>query len=147
MEKAIPQQQTTKNVQNDEENHIENNDNNDNNIEHKRQVLLHILRQRGIVFDSDTGGIIDDKTTIETLLHILQNEKKKKEKHKVEQQSEVSLYRNTSSESAKPRIQLYESVNELCYLVYALNMIWLLFLDSNSFTGWFWRPLVHGLSQ
>jgi predicted transcriptional regulator len=51
---------------------------NNNNNEHKRQLLLGILRQRGIIFDSQTGKIIDDKASIETLLRVLQNEKQKK---------------------------------------------------------------------
>jgi hypothetical protein len=58
---------------------IENNCN-ENNNEHKGQLLFGILRQRGINFDSETGKIIDDKSSIETLLRVLQNEKEKKRK-------------------------------------------------------------------
>jgi hypothetical protein len=44
------------------------NNNNNSNKEHKRQLLLEILIQRGIVFDSEIGRVVDDKYNIESLL-------------------------------------------------------------------------------
>jgi len=45
--------------------------------EHKRRLLLGILKERDIFFDLETKKIIDDKTSLETLLRILQNEKER----------------------------------------------------------------------
>lgn len=46
--------------------------------EHTRQLLFEILRERGVNFDLETGKRIDNKSDIETLLRIIQNEKKKR---------------------------------------------------------------------
>jgi hypothetical protein len=46
--------------------------------EHTRQLLFEILRERGVNFDSETGKIIDKESDIETLLRVIQNEKKKR---------------------------------------------------------------------
>jgi len=45
------------------------------NSEHKRRLLLEILKERGIIFDLETKKMIDDKTSLETLLRVLQIEK------------------------------------------------------------------------
>jgi hypothetical protein len=55
-------------------NHITDNN---KNIEHKRELLLEILRQREVFIDSETGKIIDDKTDIQTLLNVIQKQKEK----------------------------------------------------------------------
>ena len=51
--------QSTKNIQ--------------DNSEYKRRLLLNILKERGIFFDLETKKIIDDRTSLETLLRVLQN--------------------------------------------------------------------------
>ena len=55
------------------------NDNDDvqKEYEHTRQILYEILKERGVNLDSETGKKIDDKSDIETLLRVIQNEKKK----------------------------------------------------------------------
>lgn len=56
------------------------NDSEDYNVhqEHIRQLLLEILRERGVNFDSETGKRIDKESDIETLLRVIQNEKMKR---------------------------------------------------------------------
>lgn len=112
---------------------------NNNNNEHKRQLLLGILRQRGIFFDSQTGKIIDDKASIETLLRVLQKEKQKKKK----QQQEVAL--PNTNKSSEIQIRPYEFINDLLDVIYKSTVKWLLFLTLNSFTAWFWTPLRYPL--
>ena len=36
--------------------------------DYKRRLLLNILKERGIFFDLETKKIIDDKTSLETML-------------------------------------------------------------------------------
>ena len=109
--------------------------NNNNNNEHKRQLLLEILRQRGIIFDSEAGKIIDDKSSIETLLRVLQKEKQKKK-----QQEEIL---HNTNKSSKIHMQPYEFINNLLDVNYKLTVRWLLLLALNPFTAWFWSPLTY----
>ena len=85
---------------------------------HTRQLLYEIPRQRGVHFDSETGKN-DDKSDIEILLRVIQNEKKKKEK-----QHEISSDNNIIIKSSEPQIQTqqqYELIIEFCRVVYRLN--------------------------
>jgi hypothetical protein len=83
--------QSTKNIQ--------------DNSEHKKRLLLDILKERGIFFDLETKKIIDDKTSLETLLRVLQN------------YHEALLQ--------------YQSVYDSWYIVYKLYIIWLSRFISN----------------
>ena len=58
------------------------NDNDDvqKEYKHTRLLLYEILKERGVNLGSETGKKIDDKSDIETLLRVIQNEKKKKNK-------------------------------------------------------------------
>jgi hypothetical protein len=76
--------QSTKNIQ--------------NNSEYKRRLLLNMLKERGIFFDLETKKIIDDRTSLETLLRILQN------------YHEALLQ--------------YQSVYDSWYIAYKLDIIW-----------------------
>ena len=60
--------QSTKNIQ--------------DNSEDKRRLLLNMLKEIGIVFDLETKKIIDDRTSLETLLRVLQSEKEREIKNK-----------------------------------------------------------------
>lgn len=64
------------------------NDNDDvqKEYEHTRLLLYEILKERGVNLDSETGKKIDDKSDIETLLRVIQNEKKE------EKMSDHKLY-------------------------------------------------------
>lgn len=46
--------------------------------EHRRLLLYEILKERGVNLDSETGKKIDDKSDIETLLRVIQNEKRRR---------------------------------------------------------------------
>ena len=46
--------------------------------EHTRLLLYEILKERGVNLDSETGKKIDDKSDIETLLRVIQNEKRRR---------------------------------------------------------------------
>ena len=63
---------------------------NDSDLEHKRQLLLEILRQRKIFTDSETGNLINDNTNIRTRLNIIQIEKEK-DAMKTKKLSEASI--------------------------------------------------------
>ena len=52
------------------------------NSEHKRRLLLEIFEERGIIFDLKTKKIIDDRTSLETLLRVLQIKKEREIKKK-----------------------------------------------------------------
>ena len=56
------------------------NDNDDVQKEYERTRLLlyEILKERGVNLDSETGRKIDDKSDIETLLRVIQNEKRRR---------------------------------------------------------------------
>ena len=115
------------------------NERKDEHEEHTRKLLFELLRQRGIDIDSETGRKLDGKSDIETLLRVIQNGKKKKEK-----QHEISSDNNLqSSESSKPQIQIqqYKFFNEFSHLVFQLNELWLLSIASNPFARWYWGAL------
>ena len=109
--------QSTKNIQ--------------DNSEHKKRLLLDILKERGIFFDLETKKIIDDKTSLETILRVLQSEKereiKNKKYHKVPRRTEKSSGMEKNS---------YESVYDSWYIVYKLYVMWLSRFTSNVFLWW-----------
>lgn len=78
--------------------------------EYKRRLLLNILKERGIFFDLETKKIIDDKTSLETLLRVLQN------------YYEVLLQ--------------YQSVYDSWDIVYKLYIIWLSRFITNPCLWW-----------
>ena len=109
--------QSTKNIQ--------------DNSEHKKRLLLDILKERGIFFDLETKKIIDDKTSLETILRVLQSEKEReineKKYHKVPRCTEKSSGMEKNS---------YESVYDSWYIVYKLYVMWLSRFTSNVFLWW-----------
>jgi organic radical activating enzyme len=87
----------------------------DDHEEHTRKLLFELLRQRGIDIDIETGKKIDEKSDIEILLRVIQNEKEKKEN-----QHEISSDNNaTIIKSSKPHIQIQlKFFNEFWHLVF-----------------------------
>lgn len=137
-----------------------NTDNNNNNkvnhaedLEHKRQLLLEILRQRQIVTDSETGKLINDDTDIQTLLRIIQEEK---EKYRMEMKDLPKASDNTDELPWMEEILQYYAIpynlwhRSYCSvrdLTCELTMMWLLLLATNPLTGWFFHPFVFGWIQ
>jgi hypothetical protein len=133
-------------------NHITDNN---KNIEHKRELLLEILRQREVFIDSETGKIIDDKTDIQTLLNVIQKQKEKV-KEKVRKKKGVHETSCKTDNSVPKKVQPYiSSVYNPWYpryrsaseLIYELIIAWLFFLSMNPVTGWFYYPIVFGWTQ
>ena len=114
----------------------------DDHEEHTRKLLFELLRQRGIDIDSETGRKLDGKSDIETLLRVIQNEKKKKEN-----QHEISSDNNaTIIKSSKPQIQIqHKFFNEFWHLVFQLNELWLLSIASNPFARWCWGATLYSM--
>jgi hypothetical protein len=114
----------------------------DDHEEHTRKLLFELLRQRGIDIDSETGRKLDGKSDIETLLRVIQNEKKKKEN-----QHEISSDNNaTIIKSSKPQIQIqHKFFNEFWHLVFQLNELWLLSIASNPFVRWCWAATLYSM--
>ena len=125
---------------------------NDSDLEHKRQLLLEILRQRKIFTDSETGNLINDNTNIRTLLNIIQIEKEK-DAMKTKKLSEASI--NTDKLVGMTILPYYAIPYSLWHQGYCsardllceLTMTWLLLLAMNPFTGWFFHPFVFGWTQ
>src|SRR5215211_3823277 len=85
-----------------------------NDSEHTRQLLYEILKQRGIYFDSTTGEKIDEKSDIETLLRVIQNEKEK-----------ISPAKSSpSSEPENSNVQKYDFSNGFWKLIDRLYKLW-----------------------
>lgn len=118
------------------------NERKDDHEEHARKLLFELLRQRGINIDSETGRKLDGKSDIETLLRVIQNEKKKKEN-----QHEISSDNNaTIIKSSKPQIQIqHKFFNEFWHLVFQLNELWLLSIASNPFARWYWAATLYSM--
>ena len=114
----------------------------DDQEEHTRKLLFELLRQRGVDIDSETGRKLDGKSDIETLLRVIQNEKKKKEN-----QHEISSDNNaTIIKSSKPQIQIqHKFFNEFWHLVFQLNELWLLSIASNPFARWYWAASLYSI--
>ncbi|MFZ0557226.1 MAG: hypothetical protein WAM26_18240 [Nitrososphaeraceae archaeon] len=124
---------------------------NDSDLEHKRQLLLEILRQRKIFTDSETGNLINDNTNIRTRLNIIQIEKEK-DAMKTKKLSEASI--NTDKLVGMTILPYYAIPYSLWHQGYCsardlseLTMTWLLLLAMNPFTGWFFHPFVFGWTQ
>ena len=125
---------------------------NDSDLEHKRQLLLEILRQRKIFTDLETGILINDNTDIRTLLNIIQKEKEK-DAMKTKKLSEASI--NTDKLVGMAILPYYAIPYSLWHegycsardLLCELTMTWLLLLAMNPFTGWFFHPFVFGWTQ
>ena len=125
---------------------------NDSDLEHKRQLLLEILRQRKIFTDLETGILINDNTDIRTLLNIIQKEKEK-DAMKTKKLSEASI--NTDKLVGMTILPYYAIPYSLWHegycsardLLCELTMTWLLLLAMNPFTGWFFHPFVFGWTQ
>ena len=119
------------------------NERKDDHEEHTRKLLFELLRQRGIGIDTETGKKIDEKSDIETLLRVIQNEKKKKK----ENQHEISSDNNaTIIKSSKPHIQIqHKFFNEFWHLVFQLNELWLLSIASNPFARWCWAATLYSM--
>jgi hypothetical protein len=98
--------------------------------EHKRRLLLGILKERGIFYDLETKKIIDDKTSLETLLKILQNEKEKERgiKH-LEALNHVG-------KSSTMETHSYESVYDYWDIAYKIYTIWLSRFVSHLCSWW-----------
>jgi hypothetical protein len=96
--------QSTKNIQ--------------DNSEHKKRLLLDILKERGIFVDLETKKIIDDKTSLETILRVLQSEKEREIKNKKYHKAP----RHTDKSSGMEK-NSYESVQDSWYLVYRLYAV------------------------
>jgi hypothetical protein len=123
-------------------NHITDNN---KNIEHKRELLLEILRQREVFIDSETGKIIDDKTDIQTLLNVIQKQKEKvRRKESTKHHAKPKKVQPYISSVYNPWYPRYRSASEL---IYELIIAWLLFLSMNPVTGWFYYPIVFGWTQ
>ena len=114
----------------------------DDHEEHTRKLLFELLRQRGIDIDSETERKLDGKSDIETLLRVIQNEKKKKEN-----QHEIPSDNNaTFLKSSKPHIQIqHKFFNEFWHLVFQLNELWLLSIASNPFARWCWTTTLYSM--
>jgi len=110
-----------------------------NDEEHRKQLLLEVLRHRGKVSDSLTGRVFNDKSDIGTLFSILQ---KGKDKDKKDREQEALL--------GKTRSPTYLQIQENGFIdwswrvVFTSGITWLLFLASNPFTGWCWGPILNG---
>jgi hypothetical protein len=122
--------------------HPSGNERKDDHEEHTRKLLFELLRQRGVDIDSETGRKLDGKSDIETLLRVIQNEKKKKEN-----QHEISSDNNaTIIKSSKPQIQIqHKFFNEFWHLVFQLNELWLLSIASNPFARWCWAATLYSM--
>jgi hypothetical protein len=98
--------------------------------EHKRRLLLNILKERGIFFDLETKKMIDDKTSLETLLRVLQNEK--------ERERGIKHLEALNHVGKSPKIEAH-STEYICnswYIVYKLYTTWLSHFISNLCLWW-----------
>ncbi len=98
--------------------------------EYKRRLLLDILIERGIFFDLETRKIIDDKTSLETLLRILQIEKEKEKgiKHLKDL--------NHVDKPLKMETDTYESVYDSWIIAYKIYIMWLSRFMSKLYSCW-----------
>jgi hypothetical protein len=102
-----------------------------NHREHSRRIFYEALKERGITYNSITGEKIDEKSDIDTLLQVIQNEKKKnKEQDKTLQ---FKLAFNKSAEVWPPS---YAIASELWQPTYELYKFWLSYLVLNPFVTW-----------
>jgi len=100
--------------------------------EHKRRLLLNILKERGIFIDLETKKIIDDKTSLETLLRILQNEKEKEKERGIRY---IEALKHVDK-SLKMETRSYESVYDSWDIAYKIYTVWLLRFISKLCLWW-----------
>jgi hypothetical protein len=98
--------------------------------EHKRRLLLNILKERGIFFDLETKKTIDDNTSLETLLRILQIEKGR------ERGIEHLEILDHVEQSPKMEMSSYESVYDSWDIAYKVYIAWLSHFISSIFLWW-----------
>jgi hypothetical protein len=101
------------------------------NSEHKRRLLLEIFKERGIIFDLETKKMIDNRTSLETLLRVLQIEKEREIKKKKYHEAPCNTDKSSGME-----MHSYESVYDSGYLVYRIYIMWLSRLISNLYLWW-----------
>ncbi len=96
----------------------------------KRRLLLNILKERGIFFDLETKKTIDDKTSLETLLRVLQDEKERERGikhlealHHVDKSTELETHS-------------YESIYDSWDIAYKIYIIWLSRFISKLCSWW-----------
>jgi hypothetical protein len=100
--------------------------------EYKRRLLLDILKERGIFFDLETRKIIDDTTSLETLLRILQIEKEK------EKEGGIKHFEAPNHVDKSPKMEThpYESVYDSWIIAYKIYIMWLSRFMSKLYSCW-----------
>ena len=98
--------------------------------EHSRQLLYEALRERSINSNSVTGEKIDEKSDIETLLQVIQNEKRKSK-----EQSEIQ-FKSASDKSVEVLPPTYALESEFWRFIYELYKFWFSCLVLRPFATW-----------
>ena len=102
-----------------------------NRREHSRQLLYEALRERGIKSNSITGEKIDEKSDIDTLLQVIQNEKRKSK-----EQSEILQFKLASDKSAEVLPPTYTIEGKFCRLTNEFYNFWFSCLILRPFVTW-----------
>jgi hypothetical protein len=102
-----------------------------NRKEHSRQLLYEALRERGIKSNPITGEKIDEKSDIDTLLQVIQNEKRKSE-----EQSEILLIKSASDKSTEVLPPIYTLESKFWRLTYEFYKFWFSCLVLRPFATW-----------
>jgi hypothetical protein len=102
-----------------------------NRREHSRQLLYEALRERGINSNSVTGEKIDEKSDIETLLQVIQNEKRKSK-----EQSEILQFKSAFDKSVEVLPPTYALESEFWPFTYELYKFWFSCLILRPFATW-----------
>lgn len=99
--------------------------------EHGRELLYEALRERGIKSNSITGEKIDEKSDIDTLLQVIQNEKKKSN-----EQSEILQFKSASDKSAEVLPPTYALESQFWRFSYEFYKFWFSCLVLRPFVTW-----------
>lgn len=99
--------------------------------EHSRRLLYEALSERGIKSNSITGEKIDEKSDIDTLLQVIQNEKKKSK-----EQSEIPQFKSASDKSVEVLPQTYVLESKFWWFTYELYKFWFSYLVLRPFATW-----------
>jgi hypothetical protein len=102
-----------------------------NRREHSRQLLYEALRGRGIKSNSITGEKIDEKSDIDTLLQIIQSEKRKSM-----EQREILQSNSASDKSAEVLPPVYVLESKFWRLTYEFYKFWFSCLVLRPFATW-----------
>lgn len=102
-----------------------------NRREHSRRLLYEVLRERGIKSKSITGEKIDENSDIDTLLQVIQNEKKKSK-----EQSEILQFKSASDKSAEVLPPTYTLESKFWRLTYEFYKFWFSCLILRPFVTW-----------